>query len=140
MSLENVRELRPKLPDSEKITINLGFIDLGHIDLLVEEGFYSNRTDFIRTAIRNQLARHEAALKKTVSRRKLDLGLRHYSRADLEEVVRQGERLDIVVLGLASIADDVTPDLAQRAISSIQVLGALRASAAVKSALDDRQR
>jgi Arc/MetJ-type ribon-helix-helix transcriptional regulator len=140
MSAENVRELRPKLPDSEKITINLGFIDLGHIDLLVEEGFYSNRTDFIRTAIRNQLARHEEALKKTVSRRKLDLGLRHYSRADLEEVVRQGERLDIVVLGLASIADDVTPELAQRAISSIQVLGALRASAAVKSALDDRQR
>ena len=90
--------------------------------------------------IGNQLARHEEALKKTVSRRKLDLGLRHYSRADLEEVVRQGEPLDIVVLGLASIADDVTPDLAQRAISSIQVLGALRASAAVKSALDDRQR
>ena len=140
MSVENVRELRPKLPDSEKITINLGFIDLGHIDLLVEEGFYSNRTDFIRTAIRNQLARHEEALKKTVSRRKLDLGLRHYSRADLEEVVRQGEPLDIVVLGLASIADDVTPDLAQRAISSIQVLGALRASPAVKRALDDRQR
>ena len=140
MSPTNVRELRPKLPDSEKITINLGFIDLGQIDLLVEEGFYSNRTDFIRTAIRNQLARHEEALKKTVSRRKLDLGLRHYSRTDLEEVVRQGERLDIVVLGLASIADDVTPELAQRAISSIQVLGALRASAAVKSALDDRQR
>jgi Arc/MetJ-type ribon-helix-helix transcriptional regulator len=140
MSAVNVKELRPKLPDSEKITINLGFIDLGHIDLLVEEGFYSNRTDFIRTAIRNQLARHEEALKKTVLRRKLDLGLRHYSRADLEEVVRQRERLDIVVLGLASIADDVTPELAQRAISSIQVLGALRASAAVKSALDDRQR
>jgi Arc/MetJ-type ribon-helix-helix transcriptional regulator len=140
MAIDNVRELRPKLPDSEKITINLGFVDLGHIDLLVEEGFYSNRTDFIRTAIRNQLARHEEALKKTVSRRNLDLGLRHYSRADLEEVARRGERLDIVVLGLASIADDVTPELAQRAISSIQVLGALRASPAVKAALDDRKR
>ena len=140
MAMDNVRELRAKLPDSEKITINLGFVDLGHIDLLVEEGFYSNRTDFIRTAIRNQLARHEEALRKTVTRRNLDLGLRHYSRADLEEVVRQGERLDIVVLGLASIADDVTPELAQRAISSIQVLGALRASPAVKTALDDRKR
>jgi Arc/MetJ-type ribon-helix-helix transcriptional regulator len=139
MVIDNVRELRAKLPDSEKITINLGFVDLGHIDLLVEEGFYSNRTDFIRTAIRNQLARHEEALTKTVTPRNLDLGLRHYSRADLEEVVRRGERLDIVVLGLASIADDVTPALAQRAISSIQVLGALRASPAVKTALDDRK-
>jgi Arc/MetJ-type ribon-helix-helix transcriptional regulator len=140
MATDNVRELRPKLPDSEKITINLGFVDLGHIDLLVEEGFYSNRTDFIRTAIRNLLARHEDALKKTVSRRNLDLGLRHYSRADLEEAVRRGERLDIVVLGLASIADDVTAELASRAIASIQVLGALRASPAVKVALEDRQR
>jgi len=140
MAMDNVRELRAKLPDSEKITINLGFVDLGHIDLLVQEGFYSNRTDLIRTAIRNQLARHEEALTKTVMRRNLDLGLRHYSRTDLEEVVRRGERLDIVVLGLASIADDVTPELAQRAISSIQVLGALRASPAVKTALDDRKR
>lgn len=139
MAVDNVRDLRPKLPDSEKITINLGFVDLGHIDLLVEEGFYSNRTDFIRTAIRNQLARHDDALKKTVARRNLDLGLRHYSRADLEETVRRGERLDIVVLGLASIAEDVTPELARRAIASLQVLGALRASAAVKAALEERQ-
>src|SRR5580693_5065020 len=101
----NVRELRPKLPESEKITINLGFVDLGHIDLLVEEAFYSNRTDFIRTAVRNQLARHDDELRKTVSRRNLDLGLRHYSRSDLEEVVKRDERLQIVVLGLASIAD-----------------------------------
>jgi Arc/MetJ-type ribon-helix-helix transcriptional regulator len=139
MAVDNVRDLRPKLPDSEKITINLGFVDLGHIDLLLEEGFYSNRTDFIRTAIRNQLARHDDALKKTVARRNLDLGLRHYSRADLEETVRRGERLDIVVLGLASIAEDVTPELARRAIASLQVLGALRASAAVKAALEERQ-
>ena len=135
----SVHELRLKVADSEKITINLGFVDLGHIDLLVEEGFYSNRTDFIRTAIRNQLARHDDALKKTVARRNLDLGLRHYSRADLEETVRRGERLDIVVLGLASIAEDVTPELARRAIASLQVLGALRASAAVKAALEERQ-
>jgi Arc/MetJ-type ribon-helix-helix transcriptional regulator len=139
MAVDNGSVLRPKLPDSEKITINLGFVDLGHIDLLVEEGFYSNRTDFIRTAIRNQLARHDDALKKTVARRNLDLGLRHYSRADLEETVRRGERLDIVVLGLASIAEDVTPELARRAIASLQVLGALRASAAVKAALEERQ-
>jgi Arc/MetJ-type ribon-helix-helix transcriptional regulator len=139
-AVENISEPRSRLPESEKITINLGFVDLGHIDLLVEEGFYSNRTDFIRTAIRNQLGRHDDALKKTVSRRNLELGLRHFSRADLEGAVKRGEPLDIVVLGLASIADDVTPELAQRAISSIQVLGALRATPAVKAALGDRNK
>src|SRR3954462_7840334 len=110
-----IEEFRPK--DSEKITINLGFVDLGHIDLLVQEGFYSNRTDFIRTAIRNQLDRHNEAVGKSVARRELDLGLRHYSRQDLEAVQAAGEVLHIRVLGLASIADDVTPELARRTIA-----------------------
>jgi Arc/MetJ-type ribon-helix-helix transcriptional regulator len=136
----NVHELRPKTADSEKITINLGFVDLGQIDLLVQEGFYSNRTDFIRTAIRNQLNRHDEAVTKSVRRKKLDLGMRHYGRRDLEAAEAAGEMLDIQVLGLASIADDVTPDLALRTISSIQVLGALHASPAVKAALGDRIR
>jgi Arc/MetJ-type ribon-helix-helix transcriptional regulator len=135
-----VHELRPKTADSEKITINLGFVDLGQIDLLVQEGFYSNRTDFIRTAIRNQLNRHDEAVTKSVRRKKLDLGMRHYGRRDLEAAEAAGEMLDIQVLGLASIADDVTPDLALRTISSIQVLGALHASPAVKAALGDRIR
>ncbi|PVE21318.1 CopG family transcriptional regulator [Microvirga sp. KLBC 81] len=136
----NVHELRPKAADSEKITINLGFVDLGHIDLLVQEGFYSNRTDFIRTAIRNQLERHHDTVKKSVARHQLDLGLRQYTRADLEAVQAAGEVLHIQVLGLASIANDVTPDLARRTIASIHVLGALHASAAVKEALKDRIR
>src|SRR5882757_2132437 len=105
----NIRELRPKAPDSEKITINLGYVDLGHIDLLVQEGFYSNRTDFIRTAIRNQLDRHTDAVKQSVARRQLDLGLRHYSRQDLEAVRHSGQSLHIQVLGLAVIAADVSP-------------------------------
>jgi Arc/MetJ-type ribon-helix-helix transcriptional regulator len=140
MAGRNVHELRPKTADSEKITINLGFVDLGQIDLLVQEGFYSNRTDFIRTAIRNQLNRHDEAVTKSVRRKKLDLGMRHYGRRDLEAAEAAGEMLDIQVLGLASIADDVTPDLALRTISSIQVLGALHASPAVKAALGDRIR
>jgi Arc/MetJ-type ribon-helix-helix transcriptional regulator len=140
MAGRNVHELRPKSADSEKITINLGFVDLGQIDLLVQEGFYSNRTDFIRTAIRNQLNRHDEAVTKSVRRKKLDLGMRHYGRRDLEAAEAAGEMLDIQVLGLASIADDVTPDLALRTISSIQVLGALHASPAVKAALGDRIR
>ena len=138
MTISNVHELRPKTADSEKITINLGYVDLGHVDLLVKEGFYSNRTDFIRTAIRNQLERHNDVVKQSIARKKLDLGLRHYSRHDLEAVQAAGEMLHIQVLGLASIAQDVTPELARSTIASIHVLGALHASAAVKAALGDR--
>jgi Arc/MetJ-type ribon-helix-helix transcriptional regulator len=136
----NVHELRSKAADSEKITINLGYVDLGHIDLLVQEGFYSNRTDFIRTAIRNQLDRHNDVVRKSVERHQLDLGLRHYSRQDLEAAQAAGEMLHIQVLGLASIANDVTPELAQQTIASLHVLGALHASPAVKEALKDRIR
>jgi Arc/MetJ-type ribon-helix-helix transcriptional regulator len=124
--------------DSEKITINLGFVDLGHIDLLVREGFYSNRSDFIRTAIRNQLDRHADAVKQSVARRHLDLGLRHFTRADLERVRAAGDTLHIQVLGLAVIASDVSPELARATIASINVLGALQASPEVKAALSDR--
>jgi Arc/MetJ-type ribon-helix-helix transcriptional regulator len=136
----SVHELRAKAGDTEKITINLGYIDLGHIDLMVHEGFYSNRTDFIRTAIRNQLERHADVVKQSVVRKSLDLGLRHYSRADLEAVRAAGQVLHIQVLGLARIADDVTPELARATIASLAVLGALHASPAVKTALADRIR
>lgn len=136
----NVHELRAKSGDSEKITVNLGYVDLGHVDLMVQEGFYSNRTDFIRTAIRNQLERHADVVKQSVSRKSLDLGLRHYSREDLEAVRAAGQMLQIHVLGLASIAQDVTPELARATIASIAVLGALHASPAVKAALADRVR
>lgn len=131
------RRLKPAA-DSEKITINLGFVDLGQIDLLVAEGFYSNRTDFIRTAIRNQLDRQGDAVKSSVARHRLDLGMRRYDRADLEAVRDAGERLHIQVLGLAIIAPDVTPDLARQTIASLHVLGALQASPEVKAALADR--
>ena len=124
--------------DSEKITINLGFVDLGHIDLLVREGFYSNRSDFIRTAIRTQLDRHSDALKQSVSRRHLELGLRQFTRAELETVRAAGETLHIQVLGLAIIASDVSAELARATIASLQVLGALQASPEVKAALRDR--
>lgn len=136
----NLRELRPKPPDSEKITINLGYVDLGHIDLLVQERFYSNRTDFIRTAIRNQLDRHDDSVKQSVARHRLELGLRRYSREDLEAVQSAGEQLHIQVLGLASIADDVSPELALQTIASIHVLGALHVSPALRAALSDRIR
>jgi Arc/MetJ-type ribon-helix-helix transcriptional regulator len=138
--VDNVRELRPRASDTEKITINLGYVDLGHIDLMVQEGFYSNRTDFIRTAIRNQLDRHADVVKQSVARNTLDLGLRHYSRQDLEAAQATGQMLHIRVLGLASIAQDVTPELARATIASVDVLGALHASPAVKAALADRLR
>ena len=137
-TLISVPPSRTKVADSEKITINLGYVDLGHIDLLVGESFYSNRTDFIRTAIRNQLATHGEALRQVVARKTLVLGLQHFDAADLEAVRRAGERLDVRVLGLASIAPDVTPELARDTIGSITVLGALHASSAVKAALAER--
>ncbi len=134
----SVSELRSKATDSEKITINVGYVDLGRIDLLVKDGFYSNRSDLIRTAIRNQLERHSDTVKQSVSRKKLDLGLSHYTRQDLEAVKKAGEALHIHVLGLVSIAHDVTPELARETIQSIHVLGAFQASPAVKTALRDR--
>ncbi len=134
----DTRELKPKNCDSEKITINLGLIDLGQIDLLVNEGFYSNRTDLIRTAIRNQLGTHAEVVRQTVARRSLVLGMHHYSKADLEAALQAGERLQIQVLGMASIASDVPAELAVATIESIFVLGSLHASSAVKTALASR--
>lgn len=131
---------KSKPPDSEKITINLGFVDLGQIDLLVTESFYSNRTDFIRTAIRNQLASHAEAVKQVVARKMLVLGLQHFSADDLRTVQEARQTLQIRVLGLATIAPDVTPELALATIASIEVLGALQASPAVKAALASRVR
>lgn len=129
--------VRP-LAESEKITINLGVVDLGQIDLLVQEGFYSNRTDLIRTAIRNQLTVHADVLRQTVARRTLVLGLQDYSRRDLEVARDAGQRLRIHALGLVRIATDVSPELARDTIESIAVLGVLQASASVKAALADR--
>jgi Arc/MetJ-type ribon-helix-helix transcriptional regulator len=134
----SVHELRTKTCETEKITINLGMVDLGQIDLLVQEGFYSNRTDLIRTAIRNQLATHADVVKQTVARKSLVLGMQHYSKADLEAVRAAGQTLQIQVLGLASIGTDVTPELAASTIDSILVLGALHASSEVKTALAGR--
>lgn len=127
-----------KNTESEKITINLGFVDLGQIDLLVQESFYANRSDFIRTAIRNQLDRHAEAVGKSIARHSLDLGLRRYGRRELEAVRASGEKLAIQVLGLIVIEPDVTPELALATISSIHILGALQASPEIKAALADR--
>ena len=124
--------------ESEKITINLGFVDLGHIDLLVRDGFYGNRTDFIRTAIRNQLAQHSEQSKNSITRQTMELGLRHYTKSDLEAIQTEGEKLRIKVLGLVYIASDVSPALALATIESITILGALHASKEIKSALADR--
>ena len=131
-------ERRQRAGETEKMTINVGVVDLGHVDLLVQEGFYSNRSDLVRTALRNQLALHSDTVKQTVARRTLMVGLQHYSRADLERAVALGERLHVQVVGLARIANDVTPELARAAIESVTILGAFQASPAVRRALSDR--
>lgn len=133
-----LRQLRDRVPDTEKITINLGYVDLGRIDLLVQEGFYSNRTDFIRTAIRNQLTGHSDEVSRSIDRHTLELGLRDFTVTDLEAVRDAGETLHVKVVGLVRIAPDVTPDLALQTIGSLTVLGALQASPEVKAALAAR--
>ena len=126
--------------DTEKITINLGYVDLGRIDVLVQEGFYSNRTDFIRTAIRNQLTSESEAVTKSIERHTLELGLREITRHELETARQRNEVLHIRVVGLARIGHDVTPDLAEATIGSIKVLGSLQAPVEVKAVLSDRIR
>ena len=138
MASNNITPIRAKIGDSEKLTITLGYVDLGQVDLMVQEGFYSNRTDFIRTAIRNQLATHAEVVRQTVARKTMELGLRHYSRADLELVRDRGEKLHIQVLGLATIAADVSAELVEQTIASIKVLGALQASPEIKAILTNK--
>ncbi len=133
-------DVRPRVGETEKLTINLGVVDLGQIDLLVQEGFYSNRTDLIRTAIRNQLVAHADVVKQTVARRTLALGLQHVGRAELERALAAGEMLQIQVVGLARIAVVVTPELARATIASVEVLGAFHASPSVRQALAGRIR
>jgi Arc/MetJ-type ribon-helix-helix transcriptional regulator len=136
--MSDVRKPREKHGDAEKITINVGYVDLGHIDLLVREGFYSNRTDFIRTAIRNQFGNHSDAIRQSIVRNTLELGLRTFTREELESIKATGDKLRIRVVGLAIIADDVTPELARQVIDQITILGALQATPSVKAALSDR--
>ncbi|GLS43514.1 CopG family transcriptional regulator [Methylobacterium brachythecii] len=135
-----MRQAVSKAGDTEKVTINLGYVDLGHIDLLVSEGVYANRSDFIRTAIRNQAERHADLTRQSMARKSVELGLRHYRRSELEILFAAGEMLDIRVLGLAVIEADISPDLARATINSIEVLGSLQASPAVREALADRLR
>jgi Arc/MetJ-type ribon-helix-helix transcriptional regulator len=133
-----MNESRLRAGETEKMTINLGVVDLGQIDLLVQEGFYSNRSDLIRTAIRNQLAAHAEELRRTVARRTLTLGLQQFDRRDLEALRAAGQTVRIQVVGLARIAEDVPAELAAATIESVQVLGAFQASPAVRAALSDR--
>lgn len=138
MANNTITSIRAKAGETEKVTINLGYVDLGQVDLMVQEGFYSNRTDFIRTAIRNQLTAHADVVRQTVARKTLELGLRHYTRADLEAVQARNEKLHIQVVGLATIAADVTPELVEATIESITVLGVLQASPEIKAVLVDK--
>jgi len=138
MSNNTSIEVRQRAGETEKMTVNVGVVDLGQVDLLVQEGFYSNRSDLIRTALRNQLALHADSVRQAVARRTLTVGLQHISRADLEAAVAAGQRLQVQVVGLARIADDVPPELALAAIESVTVLGAFQASAVVRRALAGR--
>jgi Arc/MetJ-type ribon-helix-helix transcriptional regulator len=128
------------MADTEKITINMSAVDLGKVDLLVQEGLYSNRTDFIRTAIRSQLEKHNLEIQQSVTRNSYVIGVLLYSRTDLEKYKQKGEKMKMTVMGLLSLADDISPELAREVIESIQVRGIFQASEKVKAALADRMK
>ncbi|WP_110514467.1 CopG family transcriptional regulator [Herpetosiphon llansteffanensis] len=126
------------MADIEKVSINLSVVDLGQIDLLVDQGFYSSRTDFFRAAVRTQLGNHDEAIKQAVVRTSSVLGVISFDREDLQRMQHNNEQARIVVVGLLILNNDISPELAQATIKSIKVYGALRASPAVKAALADR--
>jgi Arc/MetJ-type ribon-helix-helix transcriptional regulator len=128
------------MPDTEKITINMSAVDLGKVDLLVQEGFYSNRTDFIRTAIRNQLDKHNLEIQQSVSRNNYGVGVLFYSRSDIERFKAKGQKVNIKMIGMLSLASDIPTDLARDVIESIKVLGIFIVSDEVKAALSDRMK
>ena len=136
--MPKIHRLPDRPGDTEKVTINLGHVDLGRIDLLVREGFYSNRTDFIRSAIRAQLTAESRAVEQSVERHRFEMGLFDVTRADLERLRETGEMLHLRVVGLARIGADVPADLALETIASLSVLGSLQAPPEVKAALADR--
>lgn len=126
------------MAETEKITVNMSVVDLGQIDLLVEEGFYSNRTDFIRAAIRHQLLRHDTELKQSIVRKTMAVGVVNYSRKDLEKAQARGDQVSARVIGMLVIDDDVSPELAAATINTIKVFGVFQANKAVKEAIADR--
>jgi Arc/MetJ-type ribon-helix-helix transcriptional regulator len=126
------------MTDSEKITINIGSVDLGRIDLLVQEGFYSNRTDFIRTAIRNQLERQSTTVDSIKSRKSMVIGTLVFNNRDLQEKKANNEMVNIKVIGMLILADDITPELALDTIQSITVHGVFKAPDDLKEVLKER--
>lgn len=126
------------MSDSEKITVNVGSVDLGRMDLLVQEGFYSNRADFIRTAIRNQLERQSTAVDSITNRKSMVIGTQVYTRKELEEKRENNELVNVKVIGMLILTDDITTALALETIQSVTVRGVFKASEDVKTALKDR--
>ncbi len=126
------------MADTEKITVNIGLVDLGRIDLLVQEGFYSSRADFIRTAIRNQLDRQKSAVDSITDRKSMVIGTLSFTKSDLEKKLKENEMVNVKVIGLLILADDITPELALDTIASVTVRGVFKAPENVKEALKDR--
>lgn len=128
------------MADTEKITVNANAVELGKIDLLVEQGHYVNRSDFIRSAIRSQLEKHSFEVQQAVTRNSYVIGALSYNKSDMEEFQTKGERLKISVMGILHLQKDIPASLAAEVIESAQVRGVFQASEAVKAALNDRMK
>lgn len=121
------------MAETEKITINIDVVDLGKIDLLVDQGFYSNRTDLIKTSIRNELLKHEETVKQIVTEKSYNIGVTKFSKDYLEQLASNHKVLDVKVMGLLIIEEDVTPQLVQKTIQTLKVMGAFKAKNEIKA-------
>jgi len=126
------------MADTDKVSFNISVVDLGKIDLLVEQGHYASRTDFLVAAVRTQLLTHVDTVQELFVRQSPLVGASIYSRKTLEKLTAKGKQLDINVVGLCMFAKDVTPELALATVHSLKVRGTFRASPEVKEALRER--
>lgn len=120
---------------TEKITINVNTSDLGKIDLLIHEGYYSNRTDFIKSAIKSQVNKHDDEINMILSSKKKKdwfVGVYVLTEDELQALKRYGRKKAIRGMGLLIVDKDVSLDLMKTSISAIETYGVCRCSSEIK--------
>ena len=126
------------MSEIERITTGVGIVDLGQIDRLVDKDLFATRSEFIRTAIRTYLEQYREELVQAGFKKSFTIGVHILNAHDLEDVVAAGNAIDLHVVGSLTISQDVTPELARKAIRSVAVYGSFRAREEIKAALADR--
>jgi len=127
---------------TEKATINIGIMELAQIDLLVENMIYTNRSDFIRTAIRNQLEMHKSDIERLYLQTKANsfepesqvqggIGIYRLRKAALSDAMKSNKKLHIMVMGILLIDKDISPELFEATVESIKIYGKIQAQKSI---------